>query len=556
MKRKPLEQVGRQYSAPALEKGLDILELFGDEPGGLSKSDVARLLGRTVPEIFRMLLCLETRGYISQTGNDELYRLTLHLFKLAQEHPPTRRIITEALPVLQNVAQETTQSCFLGVLEGGAVVAVAHADSHASTGFYVKTGSIIDLMHSATGQVILAHQSPEDRSRAIKAWRELTGKRLPRDLEGHLRLIKDRGHEEQASDEIDGVTNISFPILDRQGNAIAAITVPFLQRIGDRTTTTTVGRVLGQATEQLSQALGGTISELAEQSIRHRSAGSAVASGLGRNGHALKGMEIDWRYTTPALEKGLDALELFAGESDGLTKAEVARRMGRTISEVFRVLICLEKRGYIARFGDDERYSLTLQLFRLASSHPPIERLATEALPIMGKVARQTGQSCHLGVLDGDRVVVIAQVNAPQRSGFYVKSGGIGDLMRSTTGQVILAHQTMEASSRAINLWCKHNGSSPPHDLARQLSRIRQRGFDQRSSYEVKGVINISFPILDDRGCAVAAISVPFLQRIGDATTSDAIVEVLKKASCTVSQAIGGMTNRDTHRTSPRYGAL
>ena len=547
MKRKPLEQVSRSYSTPALEKGLDILELFGEEPGGLSKSDIARRLGRTVPEIFRMLLCLETRGYISQARNDELYRLTLHLFKLAQEHPPTKRIITEALPILQNVAQETRQSCHLGVLERGTVVAVAHADSHASTGFYVRTGSIIDLVHSATGQVILAHQSPEARSRAIKAWRELTGERLPRDLQGHLSEIKDRGYEERSSNEVDGVTNISFPILDPRGNAIAALTVPFLQRIGDRTTTATVGRVLRRATQQLSQDLAGTISEHAAASTPNRSAGDIIASRLGHNGRVMKGMDVDWRYTTPALEKGLDALELFASESDGLTKTEVARRMGRTISEVFRVLICLEKRGYIARFGDDERYLLTLQLFRLAHSHPPIERLATEALPIMGKVASQTGQSCHLGVLDGDRVVIIAQVNAPQRSGFYVKSGGIGDLMRSTTGQVILAHQTMEASSRAISLWCKHNGSSPPHDLARRLSRIRQRGFDQRPSYEVEGVINISFPILDDRGCAVAAISVPFLQRIGDSTTSDAVVEVLRKASYTVSQAIGGMTSRGIH---------
>src|ERR1700674_757967 len=109
--KKSRKRASRQYPTPALEKGLDILELFGDEPGGLSKSDVARRLDRTVPEIFRMLLCLETRGFISQARNDELYRLTLHLFKLAQEHPPTKRIITEALPVLQNVAQETTQSC-------------------------------------------------------------------------------------------------------------------------------------------------------------------------------------------------------------------------------------------------------------------------------------------------------------------------------------------------------------------------------------------------------------------------------------------------------------
>ena len=164
---KSCEQVSRQYSAPALEKGLDILELFADEPGGLSKSDIARRLGRTVSEIFRMLLCLERRGYISQSREDERYRLTLHLFELAQEHPPTKRIIAEALPIMQRVAQETIQSCHLGVLERGSVVIVAHADSHASTGFYVKAGSTIDLMHSATGHVVLAHQTPEACSRAI-----------------------------------------------------------------------------------------------------------------------------------------------------------------------------------------------------------------------------------------------------------------------------------------------------------------------------------------------------------------------------------------------------
>ena len=250
--------------------------------------------------------------------------------------------------------------------------------------------------------------------------------------------------------------------------------------------------------------------------------------------------EIEQRYTTPALEKGLDVLELFASESGGLTKSEVARRLGRTVSEVFRVLVCLETRGYIARFGDDERYSLTLHLFRLACSHPPIERLATEALPIMRQVTLQTRQSCHLGVLDGDRVVIFAQVNSPLSSGFYVKAGGIGDLMRSTTGQVILAHQSPEASSRAINLWCKHNDASAPRDLSRQLNRIRQRGFDERPSYEVEGVINISFPILDEHGHAVAAISVPFLRRTGDPTTSDIVVKVLRAASSAVSNAIGG----------------
>ena len=53
------------YRAPALEKGLDILELLADRPEGLSQSEIARALGRTVGEIFRMLNCLVERGFLS-----------------------------------------------------------------------------------------------------------------------------------------------------------------------------------------------------------------------------------------------------------------------------------------------------------------------------------------------------------------------------------------------------------------------------------------------------------------------------------------------------------
>jgi DNA-binding IclR family transcriptional regulator len=264
---------------------------------------------------------------------------------------------------------------------------------------------------------------------------------------------------------------------------------------------------------------------------------------------AMKRTGVGRTYQAPALEKGLDALELFASESRGLSKTDVARRLGRTVSEVFRMLMCLESRGYIARSGESERYSLTLHLFKLAYQHPPIERLITEALPIMRDVAYQLKQSCHLGVLEGDRVVVIAHVNAPHNSGFSVKTGGIGDLMRSTTGHVILAHQAPEVSSRAIKLWSKHNRTRPSVGLDEHLNKIKQRGFDERKSYEVEGVINISFPILDDRGYAVAALSVPFLQRVGESTTTATAKRVLGAASSNLSQAIGGVGNPTLSRS-------
>jgi DNA-binding IclR family transcriptional regulator len=250
--------VKRYYPTPALEKGLDILELFAGTPEGLTVSEAARRLNRTVSEIFRMILCLEQRGYLAQSPNKERYHLTLRLFRLAQEHPPTKRLVTEALPIMHWLAHELRQSCHLGIIDGGHVVILAQVDSPESTGFYVKMGSKVDLMHAATGHVILAHLSEDARERAIDEWRSETKKRKPVDLDEHLAKIFARGHERRASYEVAGVVNISFPVLNVQGQAIAGLTVPFVKRIEDTISVTEVVRVLREASRRISEAMGAT----------------------------------------------------------------------------------------------------------------------------------------------------------------------------------------------------------------------------------------------------------------------------------------------------------
>jgi DNA-binding IclR family transcriptional regulator len=251
-----MKSINKRYATPALEKGLDILELFASERNGMTKSDVARKLNRTVQEVFRMLRCLEERGYIS-IGEDERFRLTLRLFKLANEFPPVQRLANEALPIMQSLAHDLNQSCHLGVLDGGEIVIVAQVDSPRSPRLSVKLGSVVDLMHAATGYVILAHQPPEIFRRAVAEWRRKSHQALPRDLTKHLSTIKTVGYEERTSYEIHGVTNFSYPVLDENGFAVAALTVPSLERIGERPNRDLVHRSMADAAKKLSEKIGG-----------------------------------------------------------------------------------------------------------------------------------------------------------------------------------------------------------------------------------------------------------------------------------------------------------
>jgi DNA-binding IclR family transcriptional regulator len=244
-------------------------------------------------------------------------------------------------------------------------------------------------------------------------------------------------------------------------------------------------------------------------------------------------------YATPALEKGLDILELLAHQSEGLTKSQLARGLDRTVSEIFRMLLCLERRGYIAQVTED-RYALTLKLFQLVQEHPPTERLIVDALPIMNHLAHETLQSCHLGVLQAGRVVILAQVNAPTNLGFYVKLGSTVELMESASGYVILAHQETRQRERTLTEWRRENDKKLPSNFEVHLARIRKTGFEKRASYLVKGILNISFPVLDERGSAVAALTVPYIQHSTSAIAEKTVIDALRQATAEITLAIGG----------------
>src|SRR5665647_719627 len=80
----------------------------------------------------------------------------------------------------------------------------------------------------------------------------------------------------------------------------------------------------------------------------------------------------DKRYRAPALDKGLDILELLATQPQGLTRAEIVKEMDRSANEIYRMLERLVARQYVMRNASGDRYALSLKLFALAHMHPPL----------------------------------------------------------------------------------------------------------------------------------------------------------------------------------------
>ncbi|CAM2165032.1 IclR family transcriptional regulator [Paraburkholderia sacchari] len=224
------------------------------------------------------------------------------------------------------------------------------------------------------------------------------------------------------------------------------------------------------------------------------------------------------RYRAPALDKGLDILELLAEQRGGLTRAEITKALGRNASEIYRMLERLVARQYVMRSEAGDRYALSLKLFALAHRHPPMERLIAEALPLMQRFANDVEQSCHLAVYDRGNLLVIAQVDGPGTWGIAVRLGARVGLVDTSSGRTILAYQSAEQRAHMLAEHTKVKGEVAIDHAALEAvcEQIRGAGFSRKDSQQIFGVTDVTFPVLGPSGQAIAALTCPFLKRIDE----------------------------------------
>jgi DNA-binding IclR family transcriptional regulator len=224
-----------RYRAPALDKGLDILELLAHTDGGLTQVEIAKAIGKSPNEFYRMLDRLVRRGYVQRQAGDR-FVLTLKLFGLAHLHAPLRRLISYAQPVMRDLSMRAEQACHLAIYDRGAVAVIAQQDSPSYWAMAVRVGAQMNLFNTGSGQILLAFQSQAERSIMIEDEQRMHATPVPNALEERLSQIRSAGFINMESQQTAGVRNISAPVLSVDGNAVAAITIPYIKPVSGTAT--------------------------------------------------------------------------------------------------------------------------------------------------------------------------------------------------------------------------------------------------------------------------------------------------------------------------------
>jgi DNA-binding IclR family transcriptional regulator len=242
------------------------------------------------------------------------------------------------------------------------------------------------------------------------------------------------------------------------------------------------------------------------------------------------------RYRAPALDKGLDILELLSEQPGGLTRAEIVKAMGRGPSEVYRMLERLVARDYVSRSREGDRYALTTKLFVLGHRHPPVRRLVARALPLMDAFSHAVRQSCHLVVQDRDAAVVVAQASTPGNWEFGIRVGAQIDLLATSSGQMLLAFQDEDAKEDMLARWAGTENAVAHAKLGGALAEYRRLGYRIGGSQQIRGVEDITVPVLAFGGRAVAVLTCPYIERLdGVAADIDQALAALREVAAKLS---------------------
>lgn len=216
------------------------------------------------------------------------------------------------------------------------------------------------------------------------------------------------------------------------------------------------------------------------------------------------------KYSAPALEKGLDILEFLSLTDSAPSLSQLAVGIGRSKSEIFRMMIVLEERGYIERIQGDQ-FTLSSRLASLTANRPLNNKLAEIAFPILSELSKKTQFSSHLSVLNELNAIVIARANLATSYGLSVQIGHTFQLIDSSAGACFLAFQPNNEQPIANSQDILPKNSSKERFI-KNIKHCKSNLWVTMPSPESKSICELSAPVLHLSGHAtLAVVTIPYL---------------------------------------------
>jgi DNA-binding IclR family transcriptional regulator len=247
------------------------------------------------------------------------------------------------------------------------------------------------------------------------------------------------------------------------------------------------------------------------------------------------------KYKVPALEKGLDIIEALSHASTPLSLRDLSKMLGRSSSELFRMVGGLEQRGYIVKDALSSNYYLSLKLFELAHTHSPLEKILRAAEGPMRELSAETRESCHLGVPRNGQLFILSQADGPNKLRLSVEVGANFSMVGTSSGRLLLAAMPPEELEKTLNESSDYADlkKQEKKELASKLQEIRDKQFSYAENEYLYGARDLSVLVGNTRIGLLASLAISSLTRTQEECDFEKFLEPLRNCAKTITEALG-----------------
>lgn len=209
----------------ALARGLEVIELFDMDHPSMSLSELATRACLSRGTVRRILITLETLGYVEKAGSK--FRLRPRALRLGYAYLSSVRVWDLARPYLEAVNAELGETSSVAVLDGHEIVFVSRVAAKRIVKDYIPLGFRWPAYPTSLGRVLLASLTAEELDvyfASIKL-EKLTEFTVVDEtvLREKIRHVQEAGYASADRDIDPNLRSVAAPIFDRMGRIVAAI---------------------------------------------------------------------------------------------------------------------------------------------------------------------------------------------------------------------------------------------------------------------------------------------------------------------------------------------
>jgi IclR family pca regulon transcriptional regulator len=208
-------------------RGLQVIRSFSERAPRQTLSEVAAATGLTRAGARRILLTLQTLGYVDFDG--KLFALTPRILDLGFAYLSSMPIWNRAEPVMEALVQQVQESCSAAVLDDTDIVYVMRVSTHKIMRISLGVGSRLPAWCTSMGRLLLADLDDEAlRARLEASNVEPLTRHTLTDIDALVAKVLQARRQRWClvNQELEeGLISIAAPIVDRSGRMVAALNI-------------------------------------------------------------------------------------------------------------------------------------------------------------------------------------------------------------------------------------------------------------------------------------------------------------------------------------------